>query len=107
MRGLDPRIHRAAELSMAYYVYILASKKNGTLYIGVTNDLVRRGGEHREKLVDGFTKKYDVDRLVYFEPYDDVRVAIQRERTMKHWRRDWKIALIERANPHWRDLYND
>lgn len=92
---------------MPYYVYILASRENGTLYIGVTNDLVRRTSEHREDVVDGFTNKYGVHRLVYFEPYDDVRVAIQRERTMKHWRRDWKIALIERENPHWRDLYDD
>ena len=92
---------------MAYYVYILASKKNGTLYIGVTNDLIRRAAEHKEKVVDGFTKKYGVNRLVYFEPHDDVRVAIQRERTMKHWRRDWKIALIKKANPDWRDLYDE
>ncbi len=92
---------------MAYYVYILASQKNGTLYIGVTGDLVRRTSEHKESMVDGFTSKYGVHQLVYFEAYDDVRLAIQRERTMKHWRRDWKIALIERSNPHWRDLYSD
>jgi putative endonuclease len=96
-----------AALSMAYYVYILASQKNGTLYIGTTNDLVRRMWEHKGKFVPGFTDKYGVHQLVYFEAHDDVRQAIQRERTMKHWRRDWKIALIEKANPEWRDLYDE
>ena len=91
---------------MPYYVYILASGRNGTLYIGVTNDLVRRVHEHKTKAVDGFTKKYGVDRLVYFEVFDYGQAAIQRERTMKHWRRDWKIGLIERDNPEWRDLYD-
>ena len=91
---------------VAYYVYILASKKNGTLYIGVTNDLARRVYEHKQSVVDGFTKKYDVHRLVYFEVHDYGQAAIQRERTMKHRRRDWKIALIERNNPDWRDLFD-
>ena len=95
-----PQVH-----AMPYYVYILASRKNGTLYIGVTNDLVRRVHEHRNHVVDGFTKKYDVDRLVYFETFEYGQAALQRERTMKHWRRDWKIALIERENPDWRDLF--
>ena len=90
---------------MTYYVYIMASKKNGTLYIGVTNDLVRRVYEHREGLVDGFTKRYGVKVLVYCETHDRVEQAIQREKTLKHWIRDWKIALIERDNPHWDDLY--
>ena len=90
---------------MAYYVYILASQKNGTLYIGVTNNLMRRSFEHREDLVDGFTKKYKVHSLVYFEAHEDVRLAIQREKNMKHWPRAWKLALIEKNNPDWRDLY--
>jgi putative endonuclease len=91
---------------MPYYVYIMASRKNGTLYIGATKDLVRRVWERKHHVVEGFTKKYAVHRLVYFESTDDVRVAIRRERTMKHWRRDWKIALIERSNPDWLDLYD-
>ena len=91
--------------TVPYYAYILASDRNGTLYIGVTNDLVRRIHEHRESVVDGFTKKYGVHRLVYFEAFDYGQAAIQRERTMKHWKRDWKIALIEENNPDWRDLF--
>ena len=90
---------------MATYVYILASQRNGTLYIGVTNDLVRRVYEHKEGPVDGFTKRHGVKTLVYFESHDRVEQAIQREKTLKHWVRDWKIALIERDNPHWEDLY--
>jgi len=88
-----------------YYVYIMASKRNGTLYVGVTNDLVRRAYEHREHLADGFTKSHDVTALVYFESYDDPATAIQREKNMKHWKRDWKIELIERENPDWNDLF--
>jgi putative endonuclease len=88
-------------------VYILASRPQGTLYIGVTSDLIRRGYEHRTGAVDGFTARYGVKRLVYFEEFGDVRQAIQREKTMKHWRRDWKIALIESQNPQWRDLFDD
>lgn len=88
-----------------YYVYILASKKNGTLYLGVTNDIARRVYEHKNNLVDGFTKKYSVHCLVYFEVCEDVRVAIQREKNIKKWRRRWKIELIEKNNPDWRDLY--
>ena len=88
-----------------YYVYILASKLGGTLYIGVTNDLVRRVYEHREKFVDGFTKRYDVARLVYFESHSDVEAAITREKQMKKWNRVWKILLIEESNPNWDDLY--
>jgi len=90
---------------MACYVYILASRRNGTLYIGVTNDLIRRVHEHKEGLVDGFTKRHGVKTLVYFEAHDRAGQAIQREKTLKHWVRDWKIALIERDNPHWDDLY--
>lgn len=80
-----------------YYVYILASKKNGTLYLGVTNDIARRIYEHKNNLVDGFTKKYSVHCLVYFEVCEDVRVAIQREKNIKKWRRRRKIELIEKT----------
>ena len=90
---------------MAYYVYILASRIGGTLYIGVTNDLVRRVFEHKSKFVQGFTKKYDVSRLVYFEQYDDIQIAIQREKQLKKWNRAWKVRLIEEKNPNWDDLY--
>ena len=89
---------------MPYYVYIMASGRNGTLYVGVTNNLVRRVFEHRQGLLTGFTKDYDVKALVYYESYDDVRNAIQREKNLKHWKRDWKIALIEDRNPEWHDL---
>jgi putative endonuclease len=90
---------------MAYYVYLLASKKHGTLYLGVTNDIVRRGYEHRTKAAQGFTKRYSVDKLVWFEIYDDAISAIAREKELKKWRRDWKIRLIEKENPEWVDLY--
>jgi len=88
-----------------YWVYILASRLGGTLYIGVTNDLVRRVYEHRMGLAEGFTKKYRVHRLVYFEPYGDVEQAIRREKRLKKWNRAWKIRLIEEHNPNWDDLY--
>jgi len=90
-----------------YYVYILASRINGTLYIGVTNDLKRRVGEHKANLMEGFTKKYSVHNLVYFESYNDIKDALTREKRLKKWNREWKIKLIEELNPHWRDLYND
>jgi putative endonuclease len=93
-------------MSGSYYVYILASKIGGTLYIGVTNDLVRRIYEHREKMADGFTKKYNINRLVYYEPHSDIEAAIVREKQMKKWNRAWKIRLIEEDNPNWDDLYN-
>ena len=89
----------------AYYVYILASRIGGTLYIGVTSDLVRRVYEHREKLVRGFTERYGLSRLVYFEQFGDVRAAILREKQMKRWRRAWKVRIIEEKNPNWDDLY--
>ena len=92
---------------MAYYVYIMASQPNGTLYIGMTNDLVRRVYQHKEGLADGFTKRYGVKTLVYFELHDRAEQAIQREKTLKHWIRDWKITLIENENPHWDDLYEN
>ena len=88
-----------------YYVYILASKKNGTLYIGVTDNLIRRVYEHKNGIVDGFTKKYHVHKLVYYEQTNDINSAIQREKQLKKWRRQWKIELIEKNNPNWDDLY--
>jgi putative endonuclease len=89
-----------------FWVYILASRIGGTLYIGVTNDLVRRVYEHRQGSVRGFTKKYEVHRLVHFEQFDDVENAIRRENRLKSWNRAWKIRLIEETNPHWIDLYH-
>ena len=89
----------------AFYVYILASKHYGTLYTSMTNDLLRRMIEHREGLVPGFTKRYKVCLLVHYEVFTQSEHAIQRERTLKHWNRDWKINLIERENPHWHDMF--
>ena len=91
----------------SYYVYILASKIGGTLYIGVTNDLIRRVAEHKLKLIESFTKQYGVVKLVYFEQFDDPENAIKREKRLKKWARDWKIALIEKDNPNWNDLYSE
>ncbi len=85
----------------------MASKRNGTLYIGVTSDLIRRVYEHKTKAADGFTSKYNVDMLVYYEAADDIRSAIQREKRMKKWKRGWKIELIEKKNPKWKDLYGE
>jgi putative endonuclease len=90
---------------LPYYVYLLASGRHGTLYLGVTNDLMRRVHEHKSHDVPGFTARYGVDRLVWFEAYDDPKGAIAREKQLKKWRRDWKIRLIEEQNPEWRDLY--
>jgi putative endonuclease len=87
------------------YVYILASGKNGTLYTGVTRDLIRRVYEHKSGVVEGFTKKYKVDQLVWFDHSESIIAAIQREKQIKAWKRDWKIQLIEQANPYWQDLY--
>jgi putative endonuclease len=92
---------------MSYWVYILASGPGGTLYVGVTNDLVRRTYEHREGLAPGFTKKYGVKNLVYYEAHDAVLGAIQREKNIKHWSREWKVDLIVSMNPDWRDLYDE
>ena len=91
---------------MAYYVYFVASDRNGTLYVGVTNDLVRRVYEHKNKILRGFTSQYGVDRLVWFEVYDDPTNAIAREKDIKKWRRAWKLRLIEQSNPQWVDLYD-
>ena len=90
---------------MQYYVYILTNKKQGTLYIGVTNDLVRRIWEHKNHVVEVFTEKYKLGRLVYYEETDNVESAIQREKQLKNWHRPWKITLIEKNNPEWNDLY--
>ncbi|MDD9904152.1 MAG: GIY-YIG nuclease family protein [Rhodospirillaceae bacterium] len=90
---------------MAYYVYILASSRNGTLYVGLTNDLARRVYEHKQGLADGFTKRHGVKTLVYVEAHQNIDDARTRENRLKRWRRGWKLALIERDNPDWRDLY--
>ena len=90
-----------------YYLYILTNKKNGTLYIGVSNNLERRMFEHKNKLVEGFTKKYGLDKLVYFENYQYLNDAIKREKNMKKWKRQWKINIIEKDNPNWNDLSSD
>ena len=92
---------------MAAYVYILASRRNGTLYIGVTNNLRRRVSEHRDGVAAGFTRKYGVKMLVYFEEHESIIAAIQREKTMKHWVRRWKLNIIECGNPEWNDLWDD
>ena len=90
-----------------YFVYILASKRNGTLYIGLTNNLETRIKQHKSKLIDGFTKKYNVTNLVYFEIFKDINEAIKREKQLKKWKREWKIKLIEEKNINWSDLSKD
>jgi putative endonuclease len=92
---------------MYYYVYILSSQRKGTLYIGVTNNLMRRVHEHKSDIKEGFTRQYGVHKLVYYEACQDVRSVIQREKQLKKWNREWKIKLIEKTNPEWRDLYKD
>ncbi len=105
MLGLDPSIHRITMTS--YYVYIMTNIPFGTLYIGVTSNLVKRVHEHQNDLADGFTRTYQLHRLVYFEETDYVQAALQREKNMKHWKRDWKIDLINKYNPEWKDLSAD
>ena len=90
-----------------YYVYILASRKKGTLYIGVTRNLFKRVNEHKNNLVEGFTKRYGVHKLAYFERFRDINIAIIREKRIKKWKRQWKIELIEKCNPDWDDLYKN
>ncbi|KKS65875.1 MAG: Endonuclease [Parcubacteria group bacterium GW2011_GWA1_42_7] len=90
-----------------YYIYILASKRNGTLYIGVTSDLKKRIYEHKNDLIEGFTKKYKVHILVYYEQTQDTESAIRREKQLKKWDRQWKLRLIEENNTEWKDLYDD
>jgi putative endonuclease len=94
-------------MTKRFFVYITASKRNGTLYTGVTSDLPGRAWQHKSKVMDGFTSKYGVDQLVYFEAHDHAETAIVRERQIKKWRRRWKIRLIEESNPEWRDLYHE
>jgi putative endonuclease len=89
----------------SYYLYILASDKNGTLYIGITSDLIKRIQEHKAKALDGFSKKYNVNKLVHYEETNDIYSAIAREKALKKWNRSWKINLIEKDNPNWEDLY--
>ena len=89
-----------------YYVYILASKRNGTLYVGITGNLKQRVYEHKNNLIDGFTKKYNIHSLVYYEETGDVKNAIEREKRLKKWNRKWKLDLIESKNPNWDDLYD-
>ena len=106
MPGPDPGIQsRHGDAVGNYFVYIMASRKNGTLYIGVTSDYVGRVPEHKQDLFEGFTKRYGVHRLVYIEFHDDMTTAIRREKQLKRWKRAWKIALIEKTNPDWRDLF--
>jgi putative endonuclease len=90
-----------------YFVYILASERNGTLYVGVTSNLVKRVWEHKEEKIEGFTKKHNIKNLVYFEQTNDIVGAIAREKQLKKWNRSWKIKLIEKTNPKWRDLSLD
>ena len=107
MAGLVPAIHASDICRMRRgFVYIVTNRPNGTLYVGVTSDIARRAHEHRTGVVDGFTKRYGLKRLVYVEPHDTITAAIQREKAMKHWSRAWKVRLILTANPQWDDLYD-
>jgi putative endonuclease len=90
-----------------YYVYLLASKKNGTLYVGFTSDLIKRVWSHKNKCADGFTLKYGVDKLMWYESTPDRNAALYREKQIKKWNRQWKIELIQKENPNWKDLYED
>jgi putative endonuclease len=113
MAGLVPAIHAVArsDATQEYapmpggWVYIMTNRPNGVIYTGVTADLARRVHEHREGLVPGFTRRYGLNRLVWIEPHDDIRAAIQREKNIKHWPRAWKAQMIIDANPGWADLY--
>ncbi len=100
-------IQKEIAVDKQFYVYILASKRNGTLYIGVTSDIVQRVFQHKNNMIEGFTKKYSVKILVYYEVHENVDSAITREKQLKKWRREWKLRLIEEKNPHWNDLYNE
>ena len=105
MAGLVPAIHGFYRRSMrGGWVYIMTNQPNGTLYVGVTSNIARRAWEHREGLISGFTKRYGLKQLVYVERHDDIRTAIQREKSMKHWPRAWKANLILKTNPKWEDL---
>ena len=91
---------------MNSYIYIMSNKSNTTIYIGVTSDLIKRVYEHKNKLIDGFTKKYNIDKLVYYEIYDDINEAIKREKQLKTFKREWKNELVEKDNKNWADLYD-
>ncbi len=107
MAGLVPAIHVLQCFGMAGggYIYMLTNRPNGILYVGVTNDLVRRVFEHRNGYIEGFTRRYGLKRLVYFERFESIRNAIQREHNIKHWPRAWKVRLIVAENPDWNDLF--
>ena len=92
---------------MGGWVYFITNRRNGTLYAGVTSDLPRRAYQHREGLIQGFTKRYGLKMLVYYEQYDDIKTAIAREKAIKHWPRAWKVRLIHAMNPEWKDLYDE
>ena len=94
-------------MAKQFYVYILASKRNGTLYTGVTSNLIQRVWQHKHDVIQGFTRKYNVKTLVYYEVHENAESALTREKKIKRWRRAWKLALIEDSNPEWRDLYED
>jgi len=94
-------------MEKTFYTYIMASKRNGTLYIGVTKDLIKRVWEHKHGFVDGFTNKYKIKNLVYFEQHTTIMNAIHREKRLKEWKRQWKLGLIEKHNPNWNDLYDE
>jgi putative endonuclease len=107
-RAFSPPVTgEATRTELDFWVYILANRRGGTLYVGVTNDLVRRAFEHREGLIPGFTKRYGIKMLVYYERHDTAAAAIQREKNIKHWPREWKIDLVLSMNPDWRDLYDE
>ena len=106
MAGLVPAIHgRHPRHMRLFYVYIMTNRPNGTLYVGVTNNLGIRAWQHREGIVDGFTKRYGLKRLVWYETHESIIAAIQREKNIKHWPRAWKVRLILATNPKWDDLY--
>ncbi|MEY4463960.1 MAG: hypothetical protein RLZZ81_931 [Pseudomonadota bacterium] len=90
-----------------YYVYILSNKCDGTLYIGVTSDIIKRVWQHKQRIIKGFTTKYNLDKLVYFEQFNDINLAISREKRLKEYKRKWKLDLVETNNPNWHDLYED
>jgi putative endonuclease len=94
-------------MAKQFYVYILASKRNGTLYTGVTSNLIQRMWQHKRDIIQGFTRKYNVKTLVYYEVHENAESALTREKNIKRWRRSWKLDLIENSNPGWRDLYED
>jgi putative endonuclease len=108
MAGLVPAIHVFQNVWMrSGYIYFLTNHPNGILYVGVTSNLIRRVHEHRTEATNGFTKRYALKRLVYFEIFDDIQTAIQREHSIKHWSRTWKVRLILANNPNWEDLYDN